>query len=294
MDADRGPRERHGDGPGDAGVPGGAAPDGRKSPHQRGPDAAVSGCSAGPESDIARIMASWPFASHRPTVRLVRTAAGTRAVQVRMQLGILQMELAGRPDGLRPHGAESLLEWHLGRLQAAGGRAGTLELGPRECESLREEGTQVHHRCVALFALEEHELAARDAERNLRLFDLCRDHAAEPSDRTALERHRPFAVMMRARSLAAIALAGGDSRSALRAVDAALAALAAHFAAHGPADGLDRSPEATLLRGMRDALVPRLPASQRAELEERLQRAVASENFELAALLRDEIRSLEG
>jgi protein-arginine kinase activator protein McsA len=39
--------------------------------------------------------------------------------------------------------------------------------------------------------------------------------------------------------------------------------------------------------------VPRLPTSQRAELEERLRRAVAAENFELAAILRDELRTLE-
>jgi protein-arginine kinase activator protein McsA len=44
---------------------------------------------------------------------------------------------------------------------------------------------------------------------------------------------------------------------------------------------------------MRAVLVPRLPTSQRAELEERLRRAVAAENFELAAILRDELRTLE-
>jgi hypothetical protein len=55
----------------------------------------------------------------------------------------------------------------------------------------------------------------------------------------------------------------------------------------------ERSSEVTLLRGMRDALVPRLPTSKRAELEERLRRAVAAENFELAAILRDELRSME-
>lgn len=271
--------------------------DGRESPDPGAPGGGASGCSAGPESDIARIMAAWSFATHRPTVRMIRTAAGTRAVQVRLQLGILQMEVEGRPDGRRPHGADSLLDWHLARLEAhaerTGGSAG-FELGARECEALRDEATQVYHRYVALFALEEFELVVRDTGRNLRLFDLCRLHAAEPADRAALERYRPFVVMMRTRALAAIALAGGDSRAALHAVDAALAALRAHYASHGPADGFERSGEATLLRGMRDALVPRLPASQRAELEERLRRAVAAENFELAALLRDEIRSLEG
>jgi hypothetical protein len=72
-----------------------------------------------------------------------------------------------------------------------------------------------------------------------------------------------------------------------------LAELRSHFDDHGPMDGFDQSNEVTLLRGMRDALVPRLPTSERSELEERLRRAVSAENFELAAILRDELRSMD-
>ncbi len=43
---------------------------------------------------------------------------------------------------------------------------------------------------------------------------------------------------------------------------------------------------------MRDALVPKLPVSQRMELKERLQAALDAENYELAAVLRDELRLL--
>jgi protein-arginine kinase activator protein McsA len=43
---------------------------------------------------------------------------------------------------------------------------------------------------------------------------------------------------------------------------------------------------------MREALVPKLPASQRIELQERLQAAIDAENYELAAVLRDELRLL--
>jgi len=48
-----------------------------------------------------------------------------------------------------------------------------------------------------------------------------------------------------------------------------------------------------LLHGLRDALVPKLPSSQRMELEERLSAAISAENYELAAILRDELRMLE-
>ena len=231
-----------------------------------------------------------------PTVRLIRTGAGLRAIQVRLELGILQMALEGRPDGRRPHGAESLLAWHEARLaahRASGAEDGGFVLSSKECESLREEGVQVYHRYVALFALEEFEGVVADTRRNLRMFDLCREFGASQGDRTVLEQYRPFVVMMRARAEAAMALSAGDDRRALDAIDRALAELRAHFDEQGPHGAFERSNEATLLRGMRAALVPRLPTSQRAELEERLRRAVAAENFELAAILRDELRSLE-
>ena len=276
--------------------------DGRESPvpspaeGASGGDAARDDGSAGPEHDLSRVLGAWPVGGNGPTVRMVRTASGGRAVQVRLELGILQMALDGRPDGRRPHGAESLLDWHAARREAHRARAGGdegFELSAKECEGLREEGVQVYHRYVALFALGEHEAVVRDTMRNLRMFDLCRDHGASHADRTVLEQYRPFVVMMRARAQAAIALATADARGALAAVDAALAEMRMHFDAHGPHDGFDRSNEANLLRGMRDALVPRLPTSQRSELEERLRRAVDAENFELAAILRDELRSLE-
>jgi protein-arginine kinase activator protein McsA len=43
-----------------------------------------------------------------------------------------------------------------------------------------------------------------------------------------------------------------------------------------------------------DALALKLPASQRLEIERRLREAVMSENYELAAILRNELRMMEG
>lgn len=275
------------------------AGDGRESGGPEGPKGDVGGegdSCAGPEHDVGPVLEAWKFGRRHPTVRLVRTRDGRRVVQVRLELGLLQMELEGRPDGRRPHGAESLLAWQLARLEAhraAGNAEDGFRLTGKECEALRAEGVQVYHRYAALFALEEYELVVRDTERNLGMFDLCARHGHSRQDRTVLEQYRPFVLMMRARARAAIALAAADDRGALAAIDAALAELRAHFDEHGPEDGFEKSNEATLLRGMRAVLVPRLPTSQRAELEERLQRAVAAENFELAAILRDELRALE-
>ena len=58
----------------------------------------------------------------------------------------------------------------------------------------------------------------------------------------------------------------------------------------GPA--WEQANETQLLRGMKEALIPQLPPSERADIKERLAAAIASENFELAAILRDELRLL--
>ena len=57
-------------------------------------------------------------------------------------------------------------------------------------------------------------------------------------------------------------------------------------------DGVADPPEVAMLEGMRDVLQPKLPVSQRYELERRLASALANENYELAAILRDELRQL--
>jgi hypothetical protein len=98
---------------------------------------------------------------------------------------------------------------------------------------------------------------------------------------------------MRARAEGEIAIAGKDAKRAITAIDAGLAEIRTAFDDAGRGDEYERSNEVILLRGMRETLVPRLPASQRVELEERLRAAIDGENYELAAILRDELRMLE-
>ena len=78
----------------------------------------------------------------------------------------------------------------------------------------------------------------------------------------------------------------GDAR---RTLDEAVAEIRASLP-----EGQSEPPECAMLEGMRDVLQPKLPVSQRHELEERLRNALSSENYELAAILRDELRQLRG
>ncbi len=249
-----------------------------------------------PSVDLTELLRAWPFEPGHPHVRRFVGADGRPKIQVRVELGILQLEATGRPDGRQPDGCpphcESLLEWARERLAAHAHRADPFVLGSDECAALREEAVQYYHRYIALFALEDFAGVVRDTTRNLEVFALCRRHGQTQQDREVLEQFRPYVLMMRARAQASLALRAGQSRLALAAIDAGLEEIRIAFVERGQPDRFEIANETQALRGLRDMLIPKLPSSQRSELEERLRAAIASENYELAAILRDELRMM--
>ncbi|MFO0830177.1 MAG: UvrB/UvrC motif-containing protein [Phycisphaerales bacterium] len=246
--------------------------------------------------DLTELLAEWPHEPGRINVREITGRDGRTKIQIRLELGILQLESDGRPDGTRPGDMESLLQVHAARLrrhEIEHGSTSGFALSSEECAALRDEAVQYYHRYVALFALERFDGVVRDTSRNLEVFDLCRQHGATEQDREVLEQFRPYVVMMRTRAQAAAFVRAGDSRSAVGSIDQGLDAIRVAFAARGKLDQFESANETQLLRGLRDALVPKLPSSQRMELEERLRAAIAAENYELAAILRDELRLMD-
>jgi UvrB/uvrC motif len=280
------------------------------------------------ERDLTELLEEWPFETGQITVRVIEGKDGNPRIQVRLDLGLLQMSTEGRPDGTRPHGFDSLLDYYESKIDqdaietetdpetTVSGEEGEddeqfLEktqfdklddteqtqsrfLSADDCRALREEAQQYYHRYIAMLVLEDYEAVVRDTSRNMRVLNLFREYAINQEDQQAMESHRPYIMMMRARSLASQALKAEENKAAILAIDEGLEALKQYYESIDQADLFEDSGEVSMLRDMRDALIPKLPVSQKAELRQRLEAAIVSENFELAAILRDEIRMLGG
>jgi hypothetical protein len=142
--------------------------------------------------DIARILNGWDFDPERVSVRIVAGEDGREKIQLRLDLGLLQMEIDGRPDGQRPGGYESWFDYYRHEQQAhdsAHPDSAPFSLSEADCERLLREGVQYYHRYLSFWHLDRYELCARDTRRNLLLFKFVRDHAKNRAGRSADRHH---------------------------------------------------------------------------------------------------------
>lgn len=244
--------------------------------------------------DLRTILDGWEYEPGKISVRKILGRDGREQIQTRIDLGLLQFELDGRPDGLRPRGCESLLDHHEQRLKTHltdGGEGGDFVLSPEDCRDLRHEAYLYYQRYLSQFVLEEFDAVERDTERNLRLISLFEHYAATEADRKALSNQRPYVLMMHCRAQAYRALADGENELALKRAEAGLTELRAVARAIADDESDDRpcETELTVLLQLRREVIGRLPADAVARLQWELQAALAREDYERAAQLRDKL-----
>ena len=180
--------------------------------------------------DIRPILAGWDFEPDLVQVRIISGDDGTQKIQMRMDLGLLQMEVDGRPDGEQPEGYESLLELYEARARQAAASGDRFSLKADDCSMLMREGLQYYHRYVSAFQIERFDLVERDTARNLRLFSFVAKYAARQRDRMEFEQYRPYVQLMHTRARATLALRQEDYSTALGHIDEGIAAIR-HFLA---------------------------------------------------------------
>jgi len=246
--------------------------------------------------DIRPIIDDWPYRPGQISVRKIIGEDGRPKIQMRLDLGLMQMEPRGRPDGKRPKGHESLLDYYLNRSENYSDAHGTdlgFELSAEDCRKLREEALMYYHRYLACFILEDYEQVIRDTQRNIQVFDLCNKYAANKSDRMLLEQYRPYVLMMNARAKAQLSARHGKYSEALKNLKAGMRTIKKIYEDIDQPEDFKMSMEAVILRDLGRKIRKKMPTDPLKLLERKLKRAVDQERYEEAARLRDRINKIK-
>src|SRR5438094_5983576 len=150
--------------------------------------------------DISHLLEQWDYQPGQVAVRKFKTKDGTEKIQLRVDLGLLQMNASGRPDGKRPFGRESLFDHFQARLEkqrrANPGAGDDYTLKAEDCAKLQQEAIQYHHRYICLFQLEDYEAVIRDTNRNAAVFDFVDEYAESEELAYSLEQSRSQLLSM--------------------------------------------------------------------------------------------------
>jgi hypothetical protein len=248
--------------------------------------------------DLDDIIQGWPYDPEpgETLVREVRARDGRMVLQVRIELGVLQLEVSGRPDGLRPQGFATYLDYlrhsAAGRGQAPGGKAPPWVMSAHQCAEADREFVQFYHRRVAWLSLRRFEKAIQDADHTLALMDFIRRHGSDDDYISSHEQFRGMVLFHRTEAAIALAIERHRPEEAIDALRDGVERLASHqrtwWEDHEPAE----SPNPELIDQLRVYEQDiRKKFTVEKTLREQLDEAVAREDYEQAARLRDRIRA---
>ena len=243
--------------------------------------------------DIISILDGWDHDPDEFQVRIVVGIDGRDKLQRRLDLGLIQMELSGRPDGERPFGHESLLDYHRARAK----EANVLDEYPLDsdaCVDLMREGVQYYYRYLAAYHLRRFDLVARDTTRNLELFAFAVKHAVDRRDKVHFDQYRPYVTMMRARALSSQSLDRDDHAGALKSLDEGIEGIRSFLRDYEQDEDRFQCRELTKLMNLRREIEQSRPVGPAERLDQQLELAVVLENYEEAARIRDQIARLRG
>jgi len=246
-------------------------------------------------ADIKHLLDAWPYDPENDT-RLVTGSDGRQLLQVRTPMGIEQYEMEGRPDGVRPHGLESALDYYLQRLERARqqGKEAEFELNSRQCGELFSEGTLFYFRYVRLFQLKDWARTIRDTARNLKAFDFVHRYASREEDQLFLEKWRPYILRVNGTAAAMRALEDGNFDVAIKGLEDSIRRVEMLDELDDETFKFERDRSLVALRELLAQVEKNRPMSALEKLEQQLSRAIEAQEFERAAQLRDRIRSLKG
>jgi len=250
--------------------------------------------------DISHMLREWEF-DPDSNVRKIRGDDGIQKVQVRIDQGafqgILQLNMDGRPDGRKPHGFDFVLDYYCHSLEVHrkkhSGSENGFTLDQNDCKELFDEGVRVYGRYGFLLQLKDYERVIRDTERNMKLFRFVNDYALEEEDRSNLEKWWPYILRIHATARAKLAVQEKDYEQAFEIIDETKDKIAQLPQVEAEEFFIESERSQQALDELREELQNSRPLSREERLKQDLQEAIDQDAFEEAALIRDELKSLQ-
>lgn len=235
--------------------------------------------------NIDRILAQWDYNPGEVNVRKVRGDDRRPLLQMRIDMGIMQLETKGRPDGTRPHGFETYYDYLLSRMLADG----EFVLDDDQCDEVDREFVQYYHRRICWLTLRDFAKAVNDADHTLSLMDLCVEVSPDEEWTISHEQYRPFVLFHRTQAAAMAALdeIAPEPETAVHQLNVGLDRMHDLFVEHDAEDMFEDDDLVTRLTELRDSVRDHYNIGR--TLQEQLDDAIAEEKYELAARLRDQL-----
>ena len=247
--------------------------------------------------DVDDAIQGWPYDPEPGEViaREVKAKDGRTVLQMRIELGVLQMEVGGRPDGTRPHGFATYLDYlryrAAARGQSPGGKSPPWAMSRDHRAAADREFVQFYHRRVAWLSLQRYDRALLDADQTLALMDFVARHGSDEEYIASHERFRGLVLFHRTQAAAALALERRKPEEAIDIVHEGIERLGAHHEKWTLEHEHSDTPNPSLIEQLHllENEIRKNFAVDKT-LREQLDEAVALEDYERAARLRDQIR----
>ena len=247
--------------------------------------------------DIGHILKSWPYNSGEDLVVRIIDGDDCKKLQMRIDMGIIQMELDGNPTDEGPENFETWFEYYQHQQKQVENNDvdDFFTLDDESCQNIRREAVHYYYRYLSLMKLGDYKRVIRDTDRNYRAFAFMKKYAASEMDRWSLDQYRPYVIMMNTRAKASLTIkegqTPGDSKTpiekALGFIDEGIGKILGFYEEYGISSEAENSIELSILKALKTEFIRNIPMSS----EELLKKAVSEERFEDAATIRDIIRS---
>ena len=181
--------------------------------------------------DIDYVMEGWDYKPGTVQARLVQARGGRQVIQMRVDLGILQIETTAKPDGT---GRMAKLPTWLICKSRRGWQPATAArfcLTEEQCQEADQEFLQYYHRRICWLALRNYARAMADADHTLALMDFVKEHSPSDEYLQAHEQYRGFVLFQRTQAAAALQVEKGSPENAVDELRAGLEKLREFFAA---------------------------------------------------------------